>query len=213
VPVILKTMELNEKQIQILTVAEKLFAENGFDGTSVRHIAKEAKVNAAMISYYFGSKERLLETLLVYRSADFRMELETVLSKRNSTLDKVNEVVQLVIRRVHNNRRMYKIIHFEYSNESRKIDFEDYINQKLSNYKVIEDFIKQGQNEGVFTKDLNIPLIVPTILGTYFNFYYNLRFFEVLHNITDEKSLDNYVHTTLTQHIQKTIKALLTYEN
>lgn len=206
-------MELNEKQIQILIVAEKLFAENGFDGTSVRQIAREAGVNGAMISYYFGSKERLLETLLIYRSADFKMKLESVLSEDISTLDKVNEVVSLVVRRIHRNRRMYKIIQFEYSNETRKIDLEAYINQKLSNYKIIEDFIKQGQNEGVFTKDLNIPLIVPTILGTYFHFYYNLRFFEALNNITDEKSLDNYVHTTLTQHIKKTIKALLTYEN
>ncbi|WP_034890347.1 TetR/AcrR family transcriptional regulator [Gillisia sp. Hel_I_29] len=206
-------MELNEKQIQIITEAEKLFAENGFAGTSVRQIAKEAGVNVAMISYYFGSKERLLEAMLIYRSADFRMELETVLSIENSTLEKVDEVVALIIRRVHHNRRMYKIIHFEYSNDTRKIDFENYINQKLSNYKVIEEFVIKGQKEGVFSKDLNIPLTVPTILGTYFNFYYNLRFFEVLHNITDEASLDNYVHTTLTQHIQKTIKALLTYEN
>ncbi|SDS25865.1 DNA-binding transcriptional regulator, AcrR family [Gillisia sp. Hel1_33_143] len=206
-------MELNDKQIQIITEAEKLFAENGFAGTSVRQIAKEAGVNVAMISYYFGSKERLLEAMLIYRSADFRMELDTVLSIENSTLEKVDEVVALIIRRVHHNRRMYKIIHFEYSNDTRKIDFKNYINQKLSNYKVIEEFVIKGQKEGVFSKDLNIPLTVPTILGTYFNFYYNLRFFEVLHNITDEASLDNYVHTTLTQHIQKTIKALLTYEN
>ncbi|MEO6348401.1 MAG: TetR family transcriptional regulator, partial [Aquaticitalea sp.] len=56
-------MSLNDKQIQILEVAEKLFAEHGFDGTSVRQIAHEADINIAMISYYFGSKEKLLEAL------------------------------------------------------------------------------------------------------------------------------------------------------
>ena len=30
--------ELNEKQIEILQVAEQLFAEEGFDGTSIRDI-------------------------------------------------------------------------------------------------------------------------------------------------------------------------------
>ena len=44
-------MELNEKQIKILEVAEKMFAENGYDGTSIRAIAKEADINIAMISY------------------------------------------------------------------------------------------------------------------------------------------------------------------
>ena len=37
----------NDKQIQILEVAETLFAEKGFDGTSIRNIAKVAKINIA----------------------------------------------------------------------------------------------------------------------------------------------------------------------
>ncbi|MGK4569036.1 TetR/AcrR family transcriptional regulator [Flavobacterium sp. 3HN19-14] len=36
-------VELNEKQIRILQVAEKLFAEKGFDGTSIRNISKRRK--------------------------------------------------------------------------------------------------------------------------------------------------------------------------
>ncbi|HEY2720274.1 MAG TPA: TetR family transcriptional regulator, partial [Chitinophagaceae bacterium] len=34
----------SEKQIQIMEAAEELFAEKGFDGTSVRDVAKEAGV-------------------------------------------------------------------------------------------------------------------------------------------------------------------------
>jgi AcrR family transcriptional regulator len=48
--------DFNEKQIQILLVSETLFAEKGFDGTSIRNIAKEAKINIAMVSYYFVQK-------------------------------------------------------------------------------------------------------------------------------------------------------------
>jgi len=55
----LKT-DFNDKQIQILQVAEALFEEKGINGTSIRDIAKEAKINIAMISYYFGSKKQLL---------------------------------------------------------------------------------------------------------------------------------------------------------
>ena len=60
-------MKSNDKQIQIIETAEKLFADKGFSGTSVRDIADEADVNLAMISYYFGSKEKLLEALFTHR--------------------------------------------------------------------------------------------------------------------------------------------------
>ena len=43
-------MEFNEKQVLIMESAEKLFAEKGFAGTSVRDISEEANVNLAMIS-------------------------------------------------------------------------------------------------------------------------------------------------------------------
>ena len=57
-----------DKREHILAVAEKLFGDQGFDGTSVRDIAQHANVNLAMISYYFGSKEKLLEALLEQRA-------------------------------------------------------------------------------------------------------------------------------------------------
>lgn len=44
---------------QILNTAERLFAENGFAGTSLRGVVREAKVNIAAIHYHFGSKEEL----------------------------------------------------------------------------------------------------------------------------------------------------------
>ena len=45
--------DFNDKQIQILQVAEKLFAEKGFDGTSIRAISKQAKINIAKNRYFF----------------------------------------------------------------------------------------------------------------------------------------------------------------
>ncbi|MCC3359691.1 forespore capture DNA-binding protein RefZ [Bacillus sp. REN16] len=41
-----------------------LFNTKGFDGTTVREIAKKANCNVANISYYFGNKEGLLEHLV-----------------------------------------------------------------------------------------------------------------------------------------------------
>ena len=49
----------DQTKAQILTAAEKLFAEKGFAGVGVREITQLADVNIASISYHFGSKEEL----------------------------------------------------------------------------------------------------------------------------------------------------------
>jgi AcrR family transcriptional regulator len=50
---------------RILRTAERLFAERGFNGVSVRELAAEAQVNIASIGYHFENKEGLLSE--VYR--------------------------------------------------------------------------------------------------------------------------------------------------
>lgn len=44
---------------RLLDAAGKLFAEKGFDGTSVRSITKEASCNIAAVNYHFGNKDKL----------------------------------------------------------------------------------------------------------------------------------------------------------
>jgi AcrR family transcriptional regulator len=50
---------------RIMRAAERLFAERGFNGVSVRELAAAAQVNIASIGYHFESKEGLLSE--VYR--------------------------------------------------------------------------------------------------------------------------------------------------
>src|SRR5436853_4419176 len=52
---------------RIMDAAERLFADHGFEGTSIRDIVEAAKVNLAAIHYHFRSKEALLEAVLTRR--------------------------------------------------------------------------------------------------------------------------------------------------
>jgi AcrR family transcriptional regulator len=203
----------NDKQIQILEVAETLFAEKGFDGTSIRNIAKEAKINIAMVSYYFGSKERLLESLIIYRTSDLKNQLDHLLLEDIEPIDKINKLIELYINRINTNRGIYRIIHFEFTSKKRDQNLHAFSELKKGNLKSLEAIIEEGQKKGVFRKDIIIPLITPTILGTFFHFHMNKPFFENLLNLKTEDLYNNYVKTNLTKHIQQTIKALLIYEN
>ena len=52
---------------RILDVAERLFGDHGFLGTSLRDITAEANANIASVNYHFGSKEALLAAVLERR--------------------------------------------------------------------------------------------------------------------------------------------------
>lgn len=48
---------------RILDAAEQLFAEHGFEGTSIRAVTQKAGANLAAVGYHFGSKAALLEAV------------------------------------------------------------------------------------------------------------------------------------------------------
>lgn len=48
-----------ERRQQLLTVAKELFAEKGFDGTSIEEIAHRANVSKPVVYEHFGGKEGL----------------------------------------------------------------------------------------------------------------------------------------------------------
>ncbi|KFZ31581.1 TetR family transcriptional regulator [Pseudidiomarina salinarum] len=49
---------------KILNAAEALFAEQGFEQTSLRQITAEAEVNLASVNYHFGSKKALIQAVM-----------------------------------------------------------------------------------------------------------------------------------------------------
>lgn len=67
-----------ERREQILNSALKLFAEHGFEATSISRIAKDARVAKGLIYNYFESKEELMEQI-VYSTMEKMVGLYTIL--------------------------------------------------------------------------------------------------------------------------------------
>ena len=53
----------HEVKRKILKEAKTLFIKNGYNGTSIRDIAKASDTNVAMVNYYFQSKYNLFEII------------------------------------------------------------------------------------------------------------------------------------------------------
>jgi AcrR family transcriptional regulator len=53
---------------RILDAAEELFGEYGYSATSLRHIIANAQVNLAAVHYHFGSKQDLLDQVVMRKA-------------------------------------------------------------------------------------------------------------------------------------------------
>jgi AcrR family transcriptional regulator len=81
----------------ILAVAEARFARAGYAATSIRQIAEEAGVNSAMIHYYFGSKESLLQAVMEKALAPLAKLIESLKSSDTAAPERITrELMSLV---------------------------------------------------------------------------------------------------------------------
>jgi AcrR family transcriptional regulator len=64
--------------LALLDAAADLIAKRGFEGSTVEAIAKQARVNKAMISYHFGGKRGLYGAI----TAKFGWDLRSALTMR-----------------------------------------------------------------------------------------------------------------------------------
>jgi AcrR family transcriptional regulator len=82
---------------RILDAAERLFAERGFFGASVRDITRAAEVGIAAVNYHFNSKEELFREVVVRRATVLNeartAQLAELSSARGSQVARVSAIV------------------------------------------------------------------------------------------------------------------------
>jgi AcrR family transcriptional regulator len=83
---------------KIKEAARKLFTQKGFDAVRTRDIAEEAGINLALLNYYFRSKQKLFDIIML---ENFRKFLHIILGKvldESLTIDeKIQKVVEVYI--------------------------------------------------------------------------------------------------------------------
>jgi AcrR family transcriptional regulator len=66
---------------KIIEIAERLFGEQGYEATSLRHVIFEAGVNLAAVHYHFGSKEELLDAVVLRGAVPMNAERLALLDR------------------------------------------------------------------------------------------------------------------------------------
>lgn len=153
------------KKDHILECAEELFAENGYNGTSVRALAQKAGVNIAMISYYFGSKEELFANLVEYRVSVLRERIQGIQKVDASSMEKMERLIDVYVDRIFSQFRFHRILHRQISLQRRSELNELIIQVLMKNVDEVRKLINEGIESGEFRK-IDADLLIVTLTGT-----------------------------------------------
>lgn len=171
--------KFTEKQIKILDVAEELIAKKGFDGTSVRDICSKANINVAMISYYFGSKEKMMSYLYRYRVQKTResfAEFAEIIKEGKPEMQ-MKELVKYVV----NQLFKYNYFHGFVTQELRHTEHlkDDLLEFYTTFTNKVDDVIKKGVATGVFTNAPKPEDVLTLIVGSSLFVIRNKNFYEL----------------------------------
>lgn len=132
---------------RILKVANELFADKGFEGTSIRDIAKEAHVNIAMVSYYFGNKEGLyLECISNFAKGKVEHLRQTL--GQPETLEefklRFRMMVESKLKAYTEDLNTHKIIMREMQTARDDEFYKKFMDQLEPIFRVIQEFFQRG---------------------------------------------------------------------
>lgn len=152
-----------DKREEILDVAEKLFSEQGFEAVTVREISKAAEINIAMVSYYFGSKEKLYEEV-INRKLITTDIIRSKISEKDSNKEALFTIIDFFVDRFFENKQFHNLIFREMVLLQRK-EMPEFITEKLyRNFSTISEIIKKGIEAKEF-KNVDTGLTVMSIIG------------------------------------------------
>lgn len=155
--------KLQDKREEILDVAESLFAEKGFEAVSVRDISKEAGINIAMVSYYFGSKEKMYEDVINRKLISTDL-LKQHIERCETNTEKLFALVDVYIEKFFQRRQFQNIIFREMTMNQRTMMADKIIAQVHQNFLLAVDIIQKGIKNKEFKK-VDVELTVMSIIG------------------------------------------------
>ncbi len=160
------SFEKNGKRRHLLEVAERLFAQHGYEAVSVRHLAKEAGMNIAMVSYYFGSKEKLFEALISSRFPHTRERLDEIANSSQDPWKKLQRTVDLYAEKFFQGRNFHRMIMREMS-LSQRPEHVKLITQHLAHsLGIVRGFILDGHRQNLF-RPVDVELTLATVFGSF----------------------------------------------
>ena len=157
---------------KLLATAARLFARKGYNGVSVRELAKAAGVNLSMISYHFGGKEGLYAEVLNQQFATLKRVRE-IKSMETDPLKKFEIYVRATVARYRKNPYLLRFYTSELTNPTPC--FDTIVKPAIKGVmQILLETFSEGLSHEQFREGLD-PTDTVLALAGMINFYFLLE--------------------------------------
>ena len=144
----------DQRRNEILAIAKRLFAIQGFDKTSIQDILRETQIARGTLYYYFESKETIMNALVEKLSEQTFGEMSSIAN--DTKVPVVERIIQAIMAMSVNDGSSIEIInHINHPQNT-------FIHQKVQREimkkapPVLAAIVQEGMREGIF--DTHFPL-------------------------------------------------------
>jgi len=160
------SLMITDKKENIMNAAIELFAEKGFEGSSIRELAARADVNVAMVNYYFGSKDKLFEAIVEYKASFMRGKLDEIESNvKLSEIQKIDAIVESYVDKLLSQPSFHRVLYQELLMGDREAMHRNIIKIFVRNTATLKSIIEKGVKKKIFKK-VDPELTMATLIGT-----------------------------------------------
>lgn len=145
----------------IIDTATKLFMQNGVKTITIDRIVKELRTSKRTIYNHFEDKVTLLKACLDVYNAKVRAENEELIKSSDNVIEAMGHLHQKIVRRSHqvNPNFFSDLIHYYPG-----LLHESYVANGNYAHQQLIDLAKAGIEDGIFPEDMDVEVVVKTVL-------------------------------------------------
>ena len=141
---------MNKTKRKIFETSMKLFAEKGYDATSIEEITATVGVAKGTLYYHFSSKEEIFNFLIEEGIKLLQNSVDIKTAKHSNYIDKIKAIVLIQIKIVAKYEDIITIILSQFwGNETRNKKCQDHVYDYIGQ---IEQIVKEGIEKGEIKK-------------------------------------------------------------
>ena len=141
---------MNKTKRKIFETSMKLFAEKGYDATSIEEITATVGVAKGTLYYHFSSKEEIFNFLIEEGIKLLQNSIDIKTSKHDNYIDKIKAIILIQIKIVAKYEDIITIILSQFwGNEARNKKCQDHVYDYIGQ---IEHIVQEGIEKGEIKK-------------------------------------------------------------